>query len=150
MVVEFELRRSRSFRVASIEARASWREGLLAPEFRELTAWAKSRKISTGRWIFVHRGDDRWEACLEIRGRAHPTSRIRLKTLPPVDVARCIFDPEEVADRVIYHGLSDWLRELRGGKRIKAVGGSREIYSGNPWSDRRAWARCEVQFVVRK
>ena len=150
MPVDFELTRSPSYRVAAIARTGPWKEGLLRAEFRELTAWAKKQGVRTGRWIFRHPGDDRWEACLEFRGRATPTGRIRVKTLPSTYVARCVFDPDAVADRVIYHGLSDWTRWRKRQREIRAVGGSREVYSGDPWSDAKAWAQCEVQFIVRK
>jgi effector-binding domain-containing protein len=150
MVVDFEVRKAPSFTVASITRNGPWKEDNLRSEFRELTRWAAKRGVPTGRWIFYHKGDHRWEACLEIRGKAKATGRIRLKTLPATYVARCIFNPEAIADRVIYHGLSDWTRWRRRYKEIKSVGGSREVYSGDPWSDAQAWEHCEVQFLVRK
>jgi len=150
MVVDFELHKAPSYRVASISRIGPWKEGNLRREFRELTTWAKGIGVRTGRWIFYHKGDDRWDACLEIKGTAKATGRIRLKTLPATYVARCIFNPDVIADRVIYHGLSDWTRWRRRYAEIKAVGGSREVYSGDPWTDARAWANCEVQFLVRK
>ena len=150
MVVDFELRRAPSYRVAAIGRVGPWKEDNLRAEFRTLVAWAKKEGVRTGRWIFAHRIDDRWEACLEVRGRAKPAGRIRLKTLPATYVARCVFDPDAVADRVIYHGLSDWTRWRRRDQEIRSVGGSREVYSGDPWTDARAWAHCEVQFLVRK
>jgi len=150
MAVDFELRRAPSYRVASITRIGPWKPGNLRSEFRELTGWARKQGVATGAWIFYHRSEKRWEACLEIKGKAEGSGRIRLKTLPATYVARCRFDPEVIADRVIYHGLSDWIRWRRRYKEIKSVGGSREIYSGDPWSDARAWANCEVQFLVRK
>ena len=150
MAVDFELRKAPSYRVASLSRTGPWREDNLRREFRELVEWAKKQGVQTGRWIFWHRGDQRWEACLEFKGSAQATGRIRLKTLPATYVARVIFDPDAIADRVIYHGLSDWTRWRRRYKEIKSVGGSREVYSGDPWSDPHAWANCEVQFLVRK
>ncbi len=150
MVVDFELCKTPSYRVASITRTGPWKEDNLRHEFRELTAWAEKRGVRTGRWIFYHKGDNRWEACLEIKGKAEASGRIRLKTLPSTYVARCVFDPDAIADRVIYHGLTDWTRWRRRFKEIKSIGGSREVYSGDPWSDAQAWANCEVQFLVRK
>lgn len=150
MIVDFELCKAPSYRVASIGRTGPWRKDNLRKEFRELTQWARKSGLRTGRWIFYHKGDRRWEACLEIKGSAVAAGRIRLKTLPSTYVARCIFDPDAVADRVIYHGLSDWTRWRRRYKEIRSVGGSREVYSGDPWTDARAWAHCEVQFLVRK
>ncbi len=150
MAVDFELARAPEYRVAAIARTGPWKKDLLRSEFRELTAWAKQQGLRTGRWIFRHSADDRWEACLEFRGRAAPTGRIRVKTLPATYVARCVFDPDAIADRVIYHGLSDWTRWRKRQREIRAIGGSREVYPGDPWSDAKAWAHCEVQFVVRK
>lgn len=150
MIVDFELTKSPSFRVASITRIGPWKKDNLRSEFKELLAWAKDQKVRPGRWIFLHNGDRHWEACLEIKGRAEAAGRIRLKTLPATYVARCIFDPDAVADRVVYHGLSDWTRWRRRYREIKSVKGSREVYRGDPWTDARAWARCEVQFIVRK
>ena len=132
MVVDFELRKAPSCRVASIARVGPWKEDNLRSEFRELTAWAEKQRVPTGRWIFVHKGDHRWEACLEIKGKAAAAGRIRLKTLPSTYVARCILNPDVIADRIIYHGLSDWTRWRRRYKEIKSVGGSREVYSGDP------------------
>lgn len=150
MVVDFELWKAPSYRVATITRIGPWKTDNLRAEFRELTSWARAQGVRTGRWIFYHKGDYRWEACLEIKGKANAKGRIRLKTLPATYVARCIFDPDLIADRVIYHGLSDWTRWRRRDRIVKSVGGSREVYSGDPWSDARAWAHCEVQFLVRK
>lgn len=150
MVVDFELRRAPSFRVGYLTRIGPWKEENLRSEFRELTGWAARQGLRTGRWIFYHKGDDRWEACLEIRGKAKPAGRIRLKTLPATYVARCVFDPDALADRVVYHGLNDWIRSKRRSREISSSAGSREVYHGDPWSDARAWARCEVQFLVRK
>jgi effector-binding domain-containing protein len=85
---------------------------------------------------------------LEVKGPVRGTPRIRRKTYPATRVARVVFDPEQVSPRVIYHGLSDWLKWRRREGKIHAVVSSREVYSGNPWRDARAWSRTEVQFVV--
>ena len=41
-------------------------------------------------------------------------------------------------------------RWRRKDKEIRRVLSSREVYSGNPWTDPKAWAKTEVQFLVRK
>lgn len=150
MTVDFELKKVPSIHVASISRITPWKEGVLRTEFRELTAWAAEAGLRTGRWIFSHPSDDRWIACLEVEGEAAPRGKIRMKTLPATWVARVVFNPEEIADRVIYHGLSDWVRWRKRYKEISGTRGSREVYSGDPWSDADAWAHCEVQFLVRK
>ncbi|MFZ0698615.1 MAG: hypothetical protein WAN74_00220 [Thermoplasmata archaeon] len=60
-----------------------------------------------------------------------------------------MFDPEEIAPRVVYHGLVDWLRSRRKEGKVGPVLATREVYTGDPWTDEKAWARTEVQFVVR-
>jgi effector-binding domain-containing protein len=150
MVVDFAFKNVPSYRVASITRVGPWKEDNLRTEFGELTRWAKRRGLRTGRWIFIHKDGDRWEACLEVKGRAEEEGRIRLKTLHPTRVAFVVFDPDQVSSRVVYHGLQDWTRWRRKDGDIRAVTGSREVYSGDPWKDRSAWRHCEVQFLVRK
>jgi hypothetical protein len=65
-------------------------------------------------------------------------------------VARAVYDPEIIEPRVVYHGLSDFLRWRKKDHEIRSVGGYREVYSGDPWKDTRAYAHTEVQVGVRK
>lgn len=148
-LVDFGWKNEPSHRVAAIIRVGPWKEDNLRTEFGELTRWAERQGLRTGRWIFSHRANDRWEACLEYRGKAQAEGRIRLKTLPATRVARVVFDPDRISSRVIYHGLDDWTRWRKRDGTITAVTGSREVYGGDPWKDKRAWARCEVQFLVR-
>ncbi|MDE1821931.1 MAG: hypothetical protein KGJ23_12110 [Euryarchaeota archaeon] len=150
MVVDFVLSRSPSYRVASIVRVGPWKEDNLRTEFEELEHWAERQGVRRGRYVFLERGGNRWEACLEYRGRARAEGRVRLKTLPPAHVAKVAFDPEKLSSRIVYHGLSDWVRWRKKYGEIKSVEWPREVYPGNPWKDKRAWADCEVQFVVRK
>ncbi len=150
MVVDFVLKRVRGYRVGSITRIGAWKEDNLRSEFRELTRWARRQGVRTGDWIFLGRDHHRWEACLEIKGAARPEGRVRLKTLPATDVAAVVFDPEQLSSRVVYHGLHDWTRWRRKDRQIRAVTSTREVYSGDPWNDKKAWAHCEVQFLVRK
>src|SRR2546425_10081674 len=80
MVIDFEVTRTPSYTVASILKVGPYRDDNLRGEFRELVAWAKKRKLRTGKWImYEHDGPNtrrpynqrRWEACLEVRGRAN-------------------------------------------------------------------------------
>jgi hypothetical protein len=150
MTVDFSLAKAPRYRVASILKIGPWREDNLRSEFAELRRWATRHRLSTGRWIFVHRGGTRWEACLEIRGPAVSEGRIRVQTLPASWVARVTFDPEAVSSRVVYHGLHDWTRARRRSGEVRSVRWSREIYDGSPWSDRDAWRRCRVEFLVNR
>jgi hypothetical protein len=152
MVVDFELRKSRGYSVASMVRIGEWKEDNLRTEFRELARWAQKNALQTGHWIFVDAGGNprRWEACLEIKGRAKPEGRIRLKALSPTWVARVIFDPDLVSSRIVYHGLNDWTRWRRRYKEIRKVTSVREVYTGDPWRNPKAWAHCEVQFLITK
>jgi len=148
--VDFSLARARRRRVASIVRIGRWKEDNLRTEFAELVRWAAHHHLRTGRWIFVDRGRHRWEACLEIGGHPASDGRIRLRTLPSEWVATVTFDPERISPRLVYHGLIDWTRARRKDGTIRSVGAVREVYLGSPWTNRRAWAQCRVEFVVRR
>lgn len=149
MIIDFELKKEPAYRVATITRVGPWKEDNLRSEFGELTRWAKSQKVRSGKWIFREAGSNRWEACLQFQGKAEAGGRIRIKMLPPSRVAHVVFDPDQIADRIIYHGLSDWTRWRRKYGEIKEVVSVREVYSGDPWKDARAWKQCDVQFLVR-
>ncbi len=150
MTVDFGFARSPRLTVASVRWTGPWSEKRIRAEFERVERWARSHRLRTGRWVFREPADREWEAGIELRGPASGSEGIRVRTIPAATVARVVFDPEQVSPRVIYHGLSDWLRWRRRDKTIRSVGASREVYSGNPWTDRAAWAHTEVQFVVRK
>jgi hypothetical protein len=150
MIVDFAWGTTPKLRVAAIAWKGPWNEGRIRNRFEAVARWAKERRVRTGRWIFREPSDRSWEVAIEVKGPARGSGGVRVKTLPPATVARVVFDPEKVSPRVIYHGLSDWLRWRRKEKEIRRVLHSREVYQGNPWSDARAWARTEVQFVVQK
>jgi DNA gyrase inhibitor GyrI len=150
MTVDFGLVKSPRLRVATIAWSGPWNEAKIRAQFRRVERWARAQRVRTGRWVFREPGERRWAAGIELLGKAKGSGGIRVRTLPAVTVARVVFDPEAVAPRLVYHGLSDWLRWRRRDKTIRAVVSTREIYPGDPWTDRKAWARTEVQFVVRK
>lgn len=159
MVVDFEFKREPAYTVAAIRYVGPFRENHLDKEFKELVSWAKRAKVRTGKWIFreldgpnSRRPDNkrRWEAALEIRGKARGQGRIRIKKIPATTVARVVFDPEKVSPRLVYHGLSDWLRWRNKDKVIKGIGPTREVYAGDPWTNAQAWSLAEVQFLVRR
>jgi hypothetical protein len=147
--VDFELARMPAVRVAVLSRRGPWKEDILRSEFRTLTQWASANGLRTGRWIFLWGRGNQSTAALEVLGRARSRDGIRVRTLPAARVGRVRFDPEVVSPRVIYHGLADWLMWQRKEKRIRRVLSNREVYEGDPWSRRDAWARTEVQFLVR-
>ena len=150
MVVDFAMRRTPKYRVAAIVYKGPWKENHLRAEFKRLTEWARTNKVRTGKWIFRELGGDRFEACLELKGRARGSGDVRMRTLPATSVASVTFDPERISPRVVYHGLNDFLRWRRKDHTIKGVGNSREVYDGDPWSNARAWSRATVEYIVRK
>ncbi len=149
MTVDFAWGKSPALRVAAIAWSGPWNEKKIRAQFEVIQRWARERHLRTGRWIFREPGDRRWEVAIELKGRARGAGPIRLRTLPAARFARVVFDPEELSPRVVYHGLSDYLRSRRREREIRGVISSREVYSGNPWTDPKAWARTEVQFLVR-
>lgn len=149
MTVDFRFLRAPKHRVASLRWKGPWSETKIRANFRRVAAWAEGEHLRTGVWIFREPGEREWEVMVEIRGTAHPPAPIRLKTLPAGRVASVVFDPEQVSPRVIYHGLSDWLRWRRKDRTIRAVGSYREVYADDPWKNPKAWARTEVQAEVR-
>jgi len=150
MTVDFSWGKSPSLRVASIAWKGPWNERRIRSQFERVERWARAQGVRTGRWIFREPGERSWEVAIEVRGRARGSGPVRTKTLPPAAFAHVVFDPDVVSPRLVYHGLSDWLRWRRKEKEIRSVVSSREVYSGNPWKDPKAWARTDVQFVVRK
>ena len=159
MVIDFEVTRTPSYTVASILKVGPYRDDNLRGEFRELVAWAKKRKLRTGKWImYEHDGPNtrrpynqrRWEACLEVRGRAKPEGRVRLKKLPAQTVARIVFNPEQLSSRIVYHALGDWIWWRLKYKDFKRAGPTREVYEGDPWTSAKAWSKIEVQVLVQK
>src|SRR3989442_9659598 len=149
MTVDFEFKRSRPYTVAALQYVGPWREDHLGREFRRLVAWAKKNRLRTGAWIFRELDGAgnrrRWEACLEIRGTAKPEGRIRIKKLPAQTVARVLFDPDEVSARLVYHGLTDWLRWRKKDGEVTRVGGPRQVYERDPWTNPPAWSPTQVQ-----
>src|SRR2546425_12676067 len=159
MVVDFEVTRTPSYTVASILKIGPYREDNLRSEFEELVSWAKKNRLRTGKWImYEHDGPNsrrpgnqrRWEACLEIRGKAKAEGRIRIKKLPAQAVAHVVFNPNVVSSRIIYHGLGDWIWWRLKYKDFKRAGPTREVYDGDPWTNAKAWSKVDVQVLVEK
>src|SRR2546422_1025898 len=135
MVVDFEVTRTPSYTVASIVKIGPYGEDNLGSEFGELVSGAKKNRLRTGKWImYEHDGPNsrrpgnqrRWEACLEIRGKAKAEGRIRIKKLPAQAVAHVVFNPNVVSSRIIYHGLGDWIWWRLKYKDFKRAGPTRE------------------------
>jgi effector-binding domain-containing protein len=150
MTVDFVLKKTPSFRIAALRWTGPYSDREIQKHFEEVERWARARGLKTGRWIFREPASRVWDTGIEVRGRARSEGRVKVRTLPAGTVASVRFDPNVVEPRVIYHGLSDWLRWRRKEKAIRSVVSYREVYEGNPWRDKRAWSKTEVQFVVRK
>ncbi|HYB78765.1 MAG TPA: GyrI-like domain-containing protein [Thermoplasmata archaeon] len=149
MTVDFVLKKVPSLRVASIRWTGPYREAEIRRRFAAVRSWAVAHRLRPGRWVFREPGKREWEVGIEVPGRARSEGGIKVRTLPATRVAAVTFDPEMVAPRVVYHGLSDWVRWRRKEKKVRSVLSTREIYPGDPWNNPRAWSRTEVQFVVR-
>ncbi|HEV2165890.1 MAG TPA: GyrI-like domain-containing protein [Thermoplasmata archaeon] len=150
MVVDFVLRKTPLVRTLSRTWKGPWKDRRIRDEFEKLEKGMRGAGIRTGRWFFV--GDyerSRYLVAIEARGRLRPVEGARAKTFPKGRIAAVEFDPQSVSPRVIYHGLSDWLRWRKKDKTIQSAGAYREVYPSNPWKDRTAESRTQVQVVVR-
>ena len=149
MVVDFKFKKAPTYRLATFAWTGPWKDARIRSEFEKLAAWAARRGLRTGRWVFLEPSQRRFVVGIEVKGTKRGEGPIHLRTLPAARVASVVFDPAVVSPRVVYHGLSDWLRWRRKDGEIKGVGSYREVYDGNPWTNARAWARTDVQMVVR-
>jgi effector-binding domain-containing protein len=150
VVVEFRLKRVPAARVATLAWKGPWNERKIRAQFDRIAQWARQNGLRTGRWIFREPAARAWQVGIEIRGTARSEGPIRVRTFPAATVASVVFDPKVVSPSVVYHGITDWLRWRKKDKTIKSVGTYREVYSGDPWRRASAWARTDVQVVVRK
>lgn len=150
MVVDFKIKRSPAYRVASITWKGPWNEARIRAQFGRIDRWAKRHGLRTGRWVFREPGTRTWEVAIEVRGEVSAEDPIRLRTFPACSVASVVFDPKVVSPAVVYHGVTDWLRWRKRDKTIRSVGSYRELYDRDPWRDAKAWAHTEVQVVVRR
>ncbi len=153
IVVDFAIKRAPKYRVASVRWTGPYQESRIRREWDGIARWAKAQGARTGKWFFSEDGDGpryRFEVAIEVRGNVKSSGHVRLRTFPASPVATVTFNPDQVSTRVIYHGISDWLRWRKKDKTIRRVRTYREVYDGNPWSDARAWAHTEIQVLVTK
>jgi DNA gyrase inhibitor GyrI len=124
-------------------------------EFNQLVKWTKKHKLRTGKWIMRWLDEPgnkpsskiRSEACLEIKGKPRTEGKIMIKKFPKHTVLSVVFDPEKVSPRLVYSGIYGWIRY----SDFEATDSPpREVYTGNPWTNRNAWANAEVQVPVKK
>jgi len=149
MKVDFTFKRTPSYRVAYLAWKGPWKDATIRRNFEKVAQWAKARGYGPSLWIFREPGERRWETGIVVNARARSEGKIRIRTLPATRVASVVFDPEVISPAVVYHGLTDWLRWRKKDKKVKRVVSYREVYRGNPWKDQSAYARTDVQFVVR-
>ncbi len=150
MLVEFRMKRVPAVRVATLAWKGPWSERKIRAQFDRVAAWARTRGLRTGQWIFREPGTRSWQVAIEIRGAARSEGPIRVRTWPAATVASVVFDPDVVSPAVVYHGVSDWLRWRKRDRTIRSVGTYREVYRTDPWRVAAAWARTDVQVVVRR
>ena len=150
MAIDFEFKKTPGYRVASLAWKGPWSDASVRSHFEKVRKWAVARKLRMGKWIFREPAERSFEVSIEVTGRCRSEAGVRIKRFRPATVARVVFDPEVVEPRVVYHGLSDFLRWRKKSGEIRSVGDYREVYQGDPWKDRRAYAHTEVQYVVRK
>ena len=152
MPIDFTFEREPAYRVACLPPFTEYKESAVRARFERIHRWARDHGLRTGRWFFLFRdepSDDRYQVAIEVKGRARGDSQIRLRTLPASRVGSVTFDPHVVAPRVAYFGITAWLRWERSQKTFRTRGSYREVYDGNPWTDRKVEGRATVQVLVR-
>lgn len=150
MVVDFALRKAPAIRTLSRSWKGPWKDAKIRAEFGQVEKALRAQRVRPGRWIFV--GDDstsHWTVAIEALGRPRAADGARVRSFPAARVASVVFDPKEVSPRVVYHGITDWLRWRKKDRTIRSTGLYREVYSASPWTSRAAEARTEIQVVVR-
>ena len=153
MAVDFAIKTTLKYRVVSVRFVGPFNERRIRSEWERLAKWAKTKRLNTGKWFFSEEDAGkayRFDLSIEVRGRVKGEGKVRVRTFPASPIATVTFDPDVVAARVIYHGLSDWLRWRKKDKTIKRTRTWREVYSGNPWTDKKAWSHTEIQVLVSK
>ncbi|MCI4317286.1 MAG: GyrI-like domain-containing protein [Thermoplasmata archaeon] len=149
MVVDFKFKRTPKYRVATFAWKGPWKESRIRSEFEKVAKWASQKGVRTGKWVFMEPGDKHFQVGVELKSKLRGEGDIHVTTLPAVRVASVVYDPDKVSPRVVYHGITDWLRWRKKDGEIKGVGAYREVYEGNPWTNAKAWANTDVQVVVR-
>ena len=155
MKVDFKLKVAPSYKVAYLTRYGPYTgQNMWRTEFNRLVTWTRRRKMRTGKWImyFIDEWGKKPEkerrsvACLEIKGKAVPEGKIQIMKIPRQKIVSVTFDPDNVSADVIYYALEAWLECAP----YKQAARSRELYDGNPWTNRRAWANCEIQVPLER
>jgi hypothetical protein len=137
-------------------------EDMLRSEFDYLSKWLDKNHLRSGRWLRIELDKyevgapsnirRRWWACIQFGGklRSKPSSDVEVKVIPAAYVASVTFDPNVVSDRLIYHGLECWLDWRTKFGEYEEAGPTREVYTGNPWTDKKAKKHIELQVPITK
>ncbi|HEV2119505.1 MAG TPA: GyrI-like domain-containing protein [Candidatus Bathyarchaeia archaeon] len=163
MVVDIVLKREPAHNVVSKTYTGPYTgDNMLRPEFDYLSKWLDSKDARTGKWFRIELDkyevgapsnvQRQWWACIELKQkpRSKTPSDIEVKTLPSLHVASVTFDPKQFSDRLVYHGLECWLDWRTKFGEYEEAGPTREIYTGNPWTDKKAQKHIELQVPIRK
>jgi effector-binding domain-containing protein len=159
MVVDFVIRKVPGIKLATSTMKGPWPgDKALRAEFEKVSEWAKAKGLKTGKWVFREFGEYdkpaemRYEAGIELRtrGPVRGGKGMAVKSLPSSTVASVTFDPDAISPSVIYHGISDYLRWRKKEGKYREAGPYMEVYLGNPWTSKRAWAHTQVQVPVRR
>ena len=160
MTVDIVIKKEPSYRVISKSFVGAYTGGDMGrEEFRQLSSWIKEHGLKAGKWFFYElddpetpEGSRRWEACIEVheKPKAKIPKEFEAKELPAQLVASVVFDPDQVTTRLVYHGLEGWLQWRTKFGEYEEAGPTREVYPGDPWRSRKAWANVDVQVPIRK
>ncbi|MCL5677770.1 MAG: GyrI-like domain-containing protein [Candidatus Thermoplasmatota archaeon] len=154
MAVDFRIKSAPGYTVACITTEAAYSDRAIRTSFEKVEKWITSRGLRGGKWIFTEQaeGEDRikWEACIELKGKARGSGGVSVRTLKPSDVVSVKFNPDQVSSSIVYHAISDWIRWRKKDGTIARTGRFREIYNGNPWKSMEAWQNIEVQLLIVK
>jgi hypothetical protein len=129
----------------------TYKEAHVRAQFERIARWARDHHYRTGKWLFVYLNkpsDDRFQVAIELKGRARGDGPIHTRQVAASKVGRVTFDPDVVSPRVIFFGITDWLRWERKEKTIRRTGSYREVYDGNPWTDRKVWSKTTLEVLV--
>ncbi len=155
MKVALEIKVAPSYHVAYMIHHGPYSgQNMWRSEFNQLTKWLKKKRLRSGKWImyFIDEWNEKTQkrrrsvAAIEIKGKAKPEGKIQIIRIPTQRVVSVVFDPDKVSEELVYYGLDSWLEH----SSYKQAARSRELYDGSPWTNRRAWANCEVQVPIKR
>ena len=160
MTVDFTVWNAPAYRMATKTMVGPWPgDRKLKHEFENLARWARRRGLKTGSWMFrelngpeVSSKKRKWEVGVEIMSRrpVRGEGGVSIKQLPRSKVVSVTFDPGRVSPELVYLGLEGWLSWRRKHREFKQSGLYREVYRGNPWKSKGAWARTQVQVPIKR